>query len=162
MKLLKLDAFKEKQKKVKENGEEKKKTVIEHHGSQMEKEVIDNLRQIGAKTCKDHKPVSNPIEGHEVTKEYRTKMTDWMVEVCSSFKCTERTYFVAVQIFDKYLTKIYQNKGKALQNKDVHRIGVTSMFLASKYEDVLPLSSKIVSEKIAHRAIPAKEILKKE
>lgn len=44
MKLLKLDAFKEKQKKVKENGEEKKKTAIEHHGSQMEKEVIDNLR----------------------------------------------------------------------------------------------------------------------
>ena len=36
------------------------------------------------------------------------------------------------------------------------------MFLSSKYEDVLPLSSKVVSEKIAHRAIPAKELLKKE
>ena len=36
------------------------------------------------------------------------------------------------------------------------------MFLASKYEDVLPLSSKVVSEKIAHRAIPVKEILRQE
>jgi hypothetical protein len=47
-----------------------------------------------------------------------------------------------------------------LQNKDIHKIGVASMFLASKYEDVLPLSSKIVSEKIAHRAISVKDILK--
>jgi cyclin B len=52
--------------------------------------------------------------------------------------------------------------GKILQNKDVHCIGVTSMYLASKYEDIFPLHSKIVSEKIAHKAIPAKDILRKE
>jgi len=52
--------------------------------------------------------------------------------------------------------------GKTLQNKDVHCIGVTSMYLASKYEDIFPLHSKIVSEKIAHKAISAKDILKKE
>ena len=60
------------------------------------------------------------------------------------------------------MTKIFKNQGKVLQNKDVHSIGVAAMFLSSKYEDVLPLSSKVVSEKIAHRAIPAKELLKKE
>lgn len=49
-----------------------------------------------------------------------------------------------------------------LQNKDVHSIGVTAMYLASKYEDIFPLHSKIVSEKIAHKAIAAKDILKKE
>ena len=49
-----------------------------------------------------------------------------------------------------------------LQNKDVHSIGVTSMYLASKYEDIFPLHSKIVSEKIAHKAISAKDILKRE
>ena len=36
------------------------------------------------------------------------------------------------------------------------------MYLASKYEDIFPLHSKIVSDKIAHKAIPAKDILKKE
>lgn len=36
------------------------------------------------------------------------------------------------------------------------------MYLASKYEDILPLHSKIVSEKIAHKAISSKDILKKE
>lgn len=36
------------------------------------------------------------------------------------------------------------------------------MFLGSKYEDVVPLESNTVSEKIAHRAIPVRDILKKE
>ena len=106
-------------------------------------------------------PCLSPIEGSEVTKEYRTKMMDWMVEVCTSFKCSPRTYFLSCQIFDKYLTKIRQ-QGTILNNKDIHGIGVTSMYLASKYEDIYPLHSKIVSEKIAHRAISAKDLLKKE
>ena len=45
----------------------------------------------------------NPLEGHEISKEYRTKMLDWMIEVTFSFKCSARTYFLAVTIFDKYL-----------------------------------------------------------
>jgi cyclin-A len=36
------------------------------------------------------------------------------------------------------------------------------MYLASKYEDIYPLHSKIVYEKIAHKAITSKEILAKE
>jgi len=48
-------------------------------------------------------PVSNPLEGHDVTKEYRTKMMDWMIEVCTSFKCSDRSYFLSSRIFDKYV-----------------------------------------------------------
>ena len=36
------------------------------------------------------------------------------------------------------------------------------MYLASKYEDIFPLHSRIVSDKIAHKAIPARDILRKE
>ena len=36
------------------------------------------------------------------------------------------------------------------------------MYLASKYEDVFPLHSKIVSEKIAHGAISPLDIVGKE
>ena len=84
-----------------------------------------------------------------------------MVEVCTSFKCSARTYFLSCQMFDQYLTKIKLN-GTALSNKDVHGIGVTSMYLASKYEDIYPLHSKIVSDKIAHKAISSKDLLKRE
>jgi len=34
--------------------------------------------------------------------------------------------------------------------------------MASKYEDVFPLHSKVVSEKIAHGSISPKEIVKRE
>lgn len=81
-------------------------------------------------------------------------MVDWMIEVCVSFKFSPRTYFLAVTILDKYLIACHQN-GQILSNKDIHPLGVTSMYMASKYEDVFPLHSKIVAEKIAHHAIPA-------
>ena len=87
-------------------------------------------------------------------------MVDWMVEVTTSFKCTTRTYFLAVAIFDTYLRKM-QGK-KVLENSDVHLIGVGTMYLASKYEDIYPLHSKVVSEKISHGAFSQKQILARE
>jgi len=60
----------------------------------------------------------SPLDSHNISKEYRTKMVDWMVEVTTSFKCTTRTYFLAVAIFDTYL-RLQQGK-KVLENSDVH------------------------------------------
>jgi len=48
----------------------------------------------------------SPLDGHLISKEYRTKMTDWMIEVCTSFRCAERTYFLAVALFDKFMRKV--------------------------------------------------------
>lgn len=96
-----------------------------------------------------------------MSKEYRTKMTDWMVEVCSSFKCSPRTYFLSVALFDRYLAAAGKS-GIRLTNKDVHPIGVATIYMASKFEDVFPLHSKVVSEKIAHGAMSSEDIVGKE
>lgn len=149
----KLLKFKEEVRNIERSGEAFRINLQNIHSCLLNKE----LHQL----CLNDKPAVSPIELHDITSEYRTKMTDWMVEVCTSFKCSKRTYFLAVCIFDKYLTK-QSSLGRLLTNKDVHCIGVTSMYLASKYEDIYPLHSKIVSEKIAHKAISAKEILRKE
>lgn len=61
-------------------------------------------------------------------------------------------------ILDKYLTAAHHH-GQVLENKDIHKGGVVAMYLASKYEDVFPLHSRIVSEKIAHNAILPKDIV---
>lgn len=92
-----------------ESGEHHGQALKDLHSSQQEREVLDNVLKMYGQhpsSLKNDEPVPNPIGGHEVTKEYRTKMTDWMVEVCTSFKCTARTYFLAVEIFDKYLTRL--------------------------------------------------------
>ena len=53
-------------------------------------------------------------------------------------------------------------KNLRLTNKDIHTIGVTSIFMASKYEDIAPIKSKIVEEKIAHGSISSDQIIEKE
>ena len=51
----------------------------------------------------DPKPTVSTLHSHNISKEYRTKMVDWMVEVTTSFKCAVRTYFLAVAIFDNFI-----------------------------------------------------------
>lgn len=101
-----------------------------------------------------------PLATHRVSKDYRTKMVDWMVEVCTSFKCSVRTYFLAVKLFDGFLRK---NQGRrVIENSEVHGTGVTAMYLASKYEDIYPFHSRVVAEKISHNAFSQKIILQRE
>ncbi len=105
-------------------------------------------------------PNFRPLDFHQITDDYRTKMVDWMIEVCTSFSCSERTWFLSVSIFDRYIES--QKGKKVLKNSDVHSIGICAMYLASKYEDVYPFSSFIAYERISHKAVPQKEILKLE
>jgi hypothetical protein len=102
----------------------------------------------------------SPLAHHKVSKDYRTKMVDWMVEVCTSFKCSVRTYFLSVALFDQFLKNTAGKR--VLENSDIHGIGVTAMYLASKYEDIYPLHSRVVSEKISHGAFSQKNILARE
>lgn len=146
-----MSAFKKKQESKKISNEEHELNLGDHQVCLIQKQIVENAT---FKSAPDNEPfVENPLKGHDVTKEYRTKMTDWMVEVCTSFKCTPRAYFLATMLFDKYMAASCNKSFKVLTNKDVHCLGITAMYLASKYEDIYPLHSKIVSDKIAHRAI---------
>ena len=71
-------------------------------------------------------------------------MTDWMIEVTTNFKSAPRTYFLAVTLLDKYLIAANRNC-KILDNKDIHLLGTTAIYLASKYEDVSPIHVKDVT-----------------
>ena len=73
-------------------------------------------------------------------------MIDWMVEVLTNFKCEDQTFFLSVALMDRYLKQV----SHSIQVADLHIIGVTSMFIASKFEDIHPLKMKIVYEKIGH------------
>ena len=85
----KLRQFNQKVKKEKAGNKEYLRNVDEIHVTLLQKELLENFNR------ETMAPVTVPIEKHEVSKEYRTKMTDWMVEVCTSFKCSARTYFLS-------------------------------------------------------------------
>lgn len=72
-----------------------------------------------------------------------------MIEVLTNFKCDDQTFFLAVSLMDRY----FKHKQETREIADLHIIGVTTMFVASKYEDIYPLKMKMVHEKIAHKKL---------
>ena len=91
---------------------------------------------------------------HAITPALRARMTDWMIEVLTNFKCDDQTYFLAVNLQDRFL----KNTPLKKEVNDLHIIGVTCMFVASKYEDIFPLKMKTIYEKIAHQKLEIQAI----
>ena len=98
------------------------------------------------------------LERHDIKGPVRARMVDWMIAVLSIYHCDEQTFFIPVQIMDLY----FKNCRRSLQVTVLHTVGVTSMFVASKYEDIYPLRMKTIDEKIAQRKIPIEDIKTRE
>lgn len=78
-----------------------------------------------------------------------------MIEVLSSFNCAPNTFFVSVDIMDSF----FSHSARKLEVKDVHLIGVTSMLISSKMEEIIPFKVVTVIEKMAHGKLKPKEIV---
>lgn len=88
----------------------------------------------------------NFLSKHSIGPEIRARMVDWMIEVLSSFSCTQNTFFVALDIMDTFLTKTQRK----FDVKDIHLLGVTCMLLASKMEEIIPFKVSTVVDKMTH------------
>lgn len=100
----------------------------------------------------------DPLERHKIDKDIRTKMVDWILEVLSAYNSEIFTFNLSVQIMDVYLSKCKS----VLSNSDVHLIGIVSMFIASKMEDIYPIRMSHVKTKISHGKFSEVEIRNKE
>ena len=56
------------------------------------------------------------------------------------------------------MDRYFKNSKETKDVSDLHLIGVTSMFLSSKFEDIYPLKMKTVFEKIGHQKLSIQEI----
>jgi len=108
----------------------------------------------------DEETIEDCLSKHKITERMRCRMVDWMIEVFTNYKCEDSTFFIAVNIMDKYLKE--SEKTRVLQPGELHLIGVTSMFIASKYQDIYPLRLRTVHEKIAHKKLSTADIKAKE
>ena len=98
------------------------------------------------------------LQNHKVTSSLRTKMVDWMVEVLSFFDTMDETFFLSVNIMD-----IFFEKTKAIiRNEDIHLIGMASMFISCKFQEIYPLSLKNFVHKVGHDTFSQKDVKKKE
>ena len=82
-------------------------------------------------------------------------MVDWMIEVLSSFNCNTNTFFVSLDIMDSFLARTH----RVLNVKEIHLLGVTSMLIASKQEEIIPFKVSTVVEKMTHGKIKASAVV---
>lgn len=112
-------------------------------------EIFDYLRELELET------MANPeyIE-HQPDLEWKMRgiLVDWLIEVHTRFRLLPETLFLAVNIIDRFLS------AEVVALDRLQLVGVTAMFIASKYEEVL--SPHVVHfSRVADETFSEKEIL---
>jgi hypothetical protein len=98
------------------------------------------------------------LKKHKIDSNTRTKMVDWIIEVLYAYNSDPQTFFLAIHIMDLYLLK----SKVTLTNNDIHLVGIVSLYIASKMEDIIPLRMPHVKQKIGHNKFSEKEIKRQE
>jgi hypothetical protein len=90
----------------------------------------------------------NTLKSCRIDMRTRAKMVDWMFEVLYALQdsFSINTYIRSILIMDAY---IKYNKD-LLTNDAIHLIGVGSIYIASKYEDIYHIKINVLCEKAAH------------
>lgn len=60
------------------------------------------------------------------------------------------------------MDRYFKNHEKGLPSSELHLTGIVTMFIASKYEDVVPLMMRTVINKIGHNKFELRAIEEKE
>lgn len=91
-------------------------------------EIFEYLKKLEIAT----KPNADYME-HQEDLEWKMRgiLVDWLIEVHTRFHLLPETLFLAVNIIDRFLST------KVVQLDRLQLVGVTAMFIASKYEEVL-------------------------
>lgn len=71
-------------------------------------------------------------KGGVIMPKMRAVLIDWLVEVHQQFSMLQETLYLTVAILDRYL----QKAASTISRKSLQLVGVTAMFIASKYEEM--------------------------
>lgn len=91
-------------------------------------EIFDYMKQLEISTMPNPDYMDNQTE---LEWKMRGILVDWLLEVHTRFRLLPETLFLAVNIIDRFLSC------KVVQLDRLQLVGVTAMFIASKYEEVL-------------------------
>lgn len=91
-------------------------------------EIFDYLKELEVQTMANPTYMDNQ---QELEWKMRGILVDWLLEVHTRFRLLPETLFLAVNIIDRFLSC------KVVQLDRLQLVGVTAMFIASKYEEVL-------------------------
>jgi hypothetical protein len=123
--------------------------LLKNYGSQFFMEIKKQEQKIR---------YTNLLRNHKITSQLRTKMVDWMLEVLNTLNYSPESFFQSVHIMDTYLNYYTE----CLTDRDVHLIGMCSMWIATKFEEQCPMKMEFLEHKVGHNTFKDKEIVLKE
>ena len=86
-------------------------------------------------------------------------MVDWMVQVFNVLKMlSTKTFFISVAMMDLFFEEA-QKSNISLQSDLLYLIGMTSVFIACKHEEVNPLGIRLVEDTLGHKKYTKAQIL---
>jgi len=92
----------------------------------------------------------------DITESMRAILVDWLIDVHLKFKLLNETLFLTVNILDRYLSVVSN-----LARSKLQLVGVASMLISTKYEEIYPPTVKDYVY-ITDSAYTKEEILKME
>lgn len=98
------------------------------------------------------------LENHSISQKQRAKMVDWIIEVLDIFDQSFSTTFRALFILELYL----KTCNNSLKISDLHLIGVVSMLIASKIEEVKVIKMESIIVDICKYKFEKQQIIDKE
>ncbi|CCI39810.1 unnamed protein product [Albugo candida] len=69
----------------------------------------------------------------DINSKMRSILIDWLVDVHCKYDLTPHALHIAIQLIDRYL-----EKNLSVPRQRLQLVGVTAMFIASKYEEIYP------------------------
>lgn len=106
----------------------------------------------------EYRSTANCLQRHNINAYTRAKIIDWILEVLNTFECNHGTFFLAIDILDRF----YALTRTSYDSHDMHLTGVVSILIASKYSELRPLCMDTVYKVIGHRRYSIERIKKEQ
>lgn len=74
----------------------------------------------------------NFLKGLQVSGRMRSIILDWLLQVSMKFELLPETFYLTIDIFDRYI----QLPDQVVNKDNLQLIGVTALFVATKYEEM--------------------------
>merc|ERR1712165_635069 len=75
---------------------------------------------------------SKKVEKTTILPKMRAVLVDWLIQVHQQFNLLQETLYLTVAILDRFL----QDHASKIERKQLQLVGVASMFIAAKYEEM--------------------------
>lgn len=104
----------------------------------------------------DVKKISNDfIARHNIDNLLRARLVDWMMEVFSSYNSEPLSFYLSVQILDQF----FSYAPRPLCDNEIQLAVITSIYIASKMEDIYPLHMTHIVKNISHNKYVPSDII---